>query len=337
MPRIGLRNAIAALIGVPLVIVLVIMALPLQATRLTVFYDLALHVVVGAVGCIAIGTLMRHRMLVALAAAVAILAGWPVASALLRAPAAVAGNVETVPVRLLWANLQYDHLDAAAFARLQADARPDITAVTELPQEPFTLGLKAAWTGNRSALDTMISSDWPVSGVTVRHRGGRGLPVIAVDYTLPDAAGTLRVVGLHAPHTVGGWPVEMREQAIDAAIALVRDAPERGKVILTGDFNLTPWAPSFRRLLDEADLRTTTPRGLPVMTWPGWLLWAGIPIDHVLVGPAIGVRSLTRGPDIGSDHRPLIAELRVSRQVQIRLGSSSGANSTANPAAVATR
>lgn len=332
------RGLVGSLLGAACFVLLLVMLAPLQATRATFLYDLAPHVVVGAVGVALIGALMRHRILLTLALALVIAAGWPVAVAQLREPAALPSGTDGTTVRLLWASLRYDFLDQDAFARLRTETAADVTVVTELPKPPFTLGPQATGTGGRTALDVMIESKWPVAGLTVRHRGGGGLPVIAVDYTLPDSGGTLRVVGVHAPHPIGGWPVSHREQALDAAIALVNDAPERGKVILTGDFNLTPWAPSFARVLAETGLRTTTPRGLPIFTWPDWLLWGGLPIDHILVGSAIGVRHFERGPAIGSDHRPLIAELEVSKLVQLRLGSRfSGSSNTPNPAAVAMR
>ena len=84
-----------------------------------------------------------------------------------------------------------------------------------------------------------------------------------------------------------------------------------GPVIVAGDFNTTPWSPHFRDLLATTGLRDAgTGRGwLP--TWPGRLGPAGIPIDHVLVRGEVAVTGLRRGPDVGSDHYPLIADLRV--------------------------
>lgn len=42
--------------------------------------------------------------------------------------------------------------------------------------------------------------------------------------------------------------------------------------------------------------------------------WLGIPIDHVLVTPGIGVTGYEVGPEIGSDHQPLTVDLIVGER-----------------------
>lgn len=82
--------------------------------------------------------------------------------------------------------------------------------------------------------------------------------------------------------------------------------------VVAGDLNITPFSPYFDRLLTESELRDPR-RGQGLLTtWPSerWLL--RIPIDHCLVSESIVAR-LSVGPDVGSDHRPLIAELNVAR------------------------
>jgi endonuclease/exonuclease/phosphatase (EEP) superfamily protein YafD len=39
-------------------------------------------------------------------------------------------------------------------------------------------------------------------------------------------------------------------------------------------------------------------------------------LDHILVSPDIGVRSVKEGHGQGSDHRPIVAELVVGRALQ---------------------
>jgi endonuclease/exonuclease/phosphatase (EEP) superfamily protein YafD len=77
--------------------------------------------------------------------------------------------------------------------------------------------------------------------------------------------------------------------------------------VLAGDFNTTPWAPGYRALLStglDDDGRTRT-------SWPAFLPFALIPIDHVLVSPQLQVISKRRGPRLGSDHYPIVVELRL--------------------------
>jgi endonuclease/exonuclease/phosphatase (EEP) superfamily protein YafD len=46
-------------------------------------------------------------------------------------------------------------------------------------------------------------------------------------------------------------------------------------------------------------------------TWPTRPALARIPIDHFLLSDHLNVASIRTGPDIGSDHLPLILDLAV--------------------------
>jgi endonuclease/exonuclease/phosphatase (EEP) superfamily protein YafD len=87
---------------------------------------------------------------------------------------------------------------------------------------------------------------------------------------------------------------------------------ERGPLVVAGDFNATRYHHSFRRLLSErlGDAHERRGRGWAT-TWPRnrWPLPPLLRLDHVLVSPDIGVRSIKEGLGQGSDHRPIIAEL----------------------------
>ncbi len=76
--------------------------------------------------------------------------------------------------------------------------------------------------------------------------------------------------------------------------------------IVMGDFNLTPWTPAFREL---PGTRAGAPR--LTYTWDAQRPWLGIPIDHILIGSDYEVVEADVLPDIGSDHRPIIAVVAV--------------------------
>jgi endonuclease/exonuclease/phosphatase (EEP) superfamily protein YafD len=87
---------------------------------------------------------------------------------------------------------------------------------------------------------------------------------------------------------------------------------ERGALVVAGDFNATRHHPSFRRLLSDgmADAHEERGRGWAA-TWPRNRrpLPPLMRLDHVLVSPGVGVRSIREGLGQGSDHRPIIADL----------------------------
>ncbi|MFM9939073.1 MAG: endonuclease/exonuclease/phosphatase family protein [Hyphomicrobiaceae bacterium] len=83
-------------------------------------------------------------------------------------------------------------------------------------------------------------------------------------------------------------------------------ARERGRII-AGDFNMTPWSMLMADFLRTSGYRR---HGTLHHSWPsiGWLP-PFVLIDHVVTSPDIKTISIEAGPDIGSDHRPIIARL----------------------------
>ncbi len=86
-----------------------------------------------------------------------------------------------------------------------------------------------------------------------------------------------------------------------------------GSPILVGDFNMSTGSRIYRR--DWAKYRNAfsdAGLGYGYTEWPQirGFSW-GVRIDHVLMGPGWGCRSCWVGPDIGSDHLPLLAELSL--------------------------
>ena len=78
--------------------------------------------------------------------------------------------------------------------------------------------------------------------------------------------------------------------------------------VLLGDLNTTPWSPFFRDFIQKTGLKETR-KGLGLYpTWPTWHFSMQIPIDHSLTSNGIIVHSFRLGPDIGSDHFPLILD-----------------------------
>ena len=110
-----------------------------------------------------------------------------------------------------------------------------------------------------------------------------------------------------------------RPGAISGAVALASlvSGLEHRSLIVAGDFNLTPWSFALRRL--DADLALER-RDRALASWPAVVPHAGglvspapfLPIDHVYAGSDWRTDSIKLGPNLGSDHYPVIATLEFS-------------------------
>jgi len=76
--------------------------------------------------------------------------------------------------------------------------------------------------------------------------------------------------------------------------------------VIMGDFNVTPWTPAFKKL---PGLRAGDPR--LQSTWAGNFQLLGLPIDHILISSEIAVVQSETLDDIGSDHKPIFAQLKI--------------------------
>lgn len=98
------------------------------------------------------------------------------------------------------------------------------------------------------------------------------------------------------------------QQQRDKELRRLSDRLEGGIAIIAGDFNATPWSTAFAGLNSIGLGRAS---GLSP-TWPvaGWGV-LGIPIDNVFATRHWKVAERAIGPDVGSDHFPVLVRLNL--------------------------
>jgi len=134
-----------------------------------------------------------------------------------------------------------------------------------------------------------------------------GYPTVIA--TLDIDGDTLHLVGTHPMIPMGQRFHSDRNTQLDSITDLLdgRD----GSLILVGDLNLSQWDIKYRSLEENTGLRNTRIGFGVVPTWPTFMPFAMIPIDHVLVSDDLGVVETRSGPRIGSDHLPLIVTIAL--------------------------
>lgn len=142
---------------------------------------------------------------------------------------------------------------------------------------------------------------WEKAGIL--DLGAPGLPSIEVALTRQGR--DLVIIATHPVPPAGRRNAAWR----DAQLArLAEHVSQLGRpVLVVGDLNATPWS---------AGLRIATASGLEFRsleapwtpTWQAGTVFA-IPIDHALVTAPLVVTHREVGPDLGSDHRPLVLSI----------------------------
>lgn len=238
---------------------------------------------------------------------------WPLLPYLPMDNSAAAGATS---LRLLSLNLRDDWTDPQAFAALIAAENPDIIALTELRGDMTPL---LAALGDRyphrlvqprvSPLDVALYSRWPIDVGAIDRKVGDWLPVL--DARLCRPAGCLTFVGVHAALPFGDFK-PLQQQQFDLTLEKAWGGAKRGDaVVVMGDLNTTPWSKSFQRLIapEQYFLQDGSQgHGVATTFWSRFPLF-GLPIDHVLISPNVKILDRRVGPDVGSDHLPLIADI----------------------------
>ena len=80
--------------------------------------------------------------------------------------------------------------------------------------------------------------------------------------------------------------------------------------VVAGDLNSTMWNAGYRPLREIARLHNARAGHGIGPTWPA-ISTLGVPIDHILATPDVGLRGFRVLRSVGSDHRPIAAEFAL--------------------------
>lgn len=216
-------------------------------------------------------------------------------------------------------NVDQGGASVPALATTIRASRPDLVVLPEAAEHYRSLLAQAIRDlGYRSFV--AAAPDAPdVNGVTVFTAPTMGLLVSrTIEQGRSDPwleltggrLGALRLVAVHVsapvPGKIESWPGELAQLPAWCA-------PGAGPAVIAGDFNATLDHREFRAGAQGCqDAGTVTGQGLTATWNAAWPRWFGAQIDHVLTSG--GPRPLDlRILDLpGSDHRALLARLRLS-------------------------
>lgn len=154
-----------------------------------------------------------------------------------------------------------------------------------------------------------VISRWPLTDLQAVDLASDGLPSLAGPVEVDGMPLYLQGMHTHTPLTAAS--ARSRDASLTQGAALLRAAG--GDAVAIGDLNLTAFSPMFDDFMSAAGLRDA----FEGVGWqPTWLagFWPlALRIDHVLVSSELCVEQVEAGPDLGSDHRPVVARLRFSQ------------------------
>jgi len=211
--------------------------------------------------------------------------------------------------RVVSANVLASNRNSKLFMNFLSDESPDFILVMEVDDHWSDvleeLHVDYPYSVIQSRKDNFgiaLFSRLPIASQRVEYLDEADVPTIVATIQLDEQV--LQVVGTHPVPPVGKTNSRLRNQHLSSLADLVVRLP--GPVIVVGDLNTTCWSPHFHDLVKQSGLRDSR-QGFGVQpTWPNSAWLFRIPIDHALVSDDLIVTQRYVGPDIGSDHRPIV-------------------------------
>lgn len=273
----------------------------------------------GLAATMAAALLLRRWWTAATASLFVLWAGLVVGPTLLPADSGHPRDAFASPIRVLSMNVNLRNAPDGYSLEWLRSERPDVVAVIEMPhawadafaamtdEYPYAY----ARPSDADAKGIGLYSRYPMVDVREETTCAECQPF--VEATLEHPLGRIRVFAIHplSPMT------DERTQWRDTELATIaeRCAASNVPTIVLGDFNETPYGGAFRDFLAVSGYSPSRSVEGFSPTWPSSydhievpeLL--RIPIDHVVVSPHFATNSFHVGPQIGSDHLPIVAQL----------------------------
>ena len=232
-------------------------------------------------------------------------------------PAAVLAPTGKTPLKILSVNIERTNQDDTALAGLIKAENPGLIFIYEVDARRTAVlaSLKAAYPIFREAprsdnFGIAFYGRSPAVSVYVPLRCADLPPYFVVKVETAD--GPVTVIAMHTTPPIGGELSNLQRIQLEEVARHIKSAGKR--VIVVGDLNATPYSHRLRKFMAESGLLDRF-AGRPFeISWP-MRPWSPSPfsvrIDHCLSTPDVEPVSVRIGPDVGSDHLPVIAEFRI--------------------------
>ena len=227
------------------------------------------------------------------------------------APPRAGAALHVVSLNVFGFNRQY-----ARVREYLRSERPDVAVLLEITPDwerelqPLRSEFAYIWvvpTGERAGM-AVLSRAAPLATREV-DLGNTGEPSLLL--TLDRPGGAISVLGTHLYWPLGPYAslVRNRQMVSIAGLARAHDKP----LIVAGDFNATPFSPQFARLLSDGRLSNCAGGAGIAPTWPAWVPFLLISIDHCLISSGLSAGNFRVGGYVGSDHYPIAADVWAAR------------------------
>jgi len=221
---------------------------------------------------------------------------------------------KTRTYRVLFSNVEQKNLQSSKLSELIRSTNPDLIALVEVNQawmdelQPEKAGYPYVHSALREDnYGVAFFSRIPFESTETCYFGDAYVPTVIVRFILDGRY--LTIIDTHPPppksHTLSNYRNHQLEEIAEFV------SGQTGDVMVLGDLNITPWSPFFQEFLRRSSLRESRNGFGLQLSWPTDRVPFLVPIDHILVSKGIIINNRRVGPNVGSDHFPVILSFSI--------------------------
>ena len=222
-------------------------------------------------------------------------------------------------LRLIVLNVRESNEGFAPVLELLRRDRPDIVVLNEVDPawleqvQELGAGYEIWDTPAQGKFGVLLLSRHPLDKVETEKFTGRWSPSLVAQFDVEGRRAML--VATHPPAPLSAQTWENRNEHFRELQRYLEDVTD--PVLVAGDLNMTMWTPQFNQLIERTRLSSTrdgygVEPTFPASRWGLDIPWPlRVPLDHVLASSEWTVLGCRTGPNVGSDHLPLIVDLKL--------------------------
>ena len=232
---------------------------------------------------------------------------------LLRAPNA---HVSGPSLRILQSNMLVTNRNIGGLMALIESDDPDVIVISEANtghvaylRDIMRLYPHQVVDPQKHPFGMAIASREPLNNVQIHHFADENIVAISAD--IPRDAKTVTLLSIHPTNPLKQMDTRDRELAVIARWIKSQKHP----VIVTGDFNITPYSHVYKEFIRETGLRNARQgRGMHGTYHSALPAFTRIPIDHTLISDSLAVRTYRTATVKHTDHLATVVTIGILPQ-----------------------
>lgn len=280
------------------------------------FAHFRVQLLFGALGLALLFLIRRKRILVAVAAGAAVLNFGVLLPQLQSEPALKPTQSAGRTLRCVSANLLQGNEELGEIERFIRESNADVLVFQEVSPAHANMmkGLKELYRGQlirgkKDSKGAALLTKLPSRNLHFEAFPGQKT-VGAVIVEIQSGDQWVTVLGVHSHKPTNAHHAEEQGRYFKWLADKCNEAEKIGPVVLMGDLNSTPWSAGFQHFTKHSRQLNAGSGVLFGATW-NVVSIQRLLIDHCFVSQGVALLERKIGPDIGSDHRPLMVELRL--------------------------